>query len=359
MKFGVYFFAANDRVPFGQRYDFILDVARTIDQYGFTAIWTPERHFAEFGGSFPNPSVLSAALATVTNRIELRAGSVVLPHHHPVRIAEEWALVDQLSKGRVALCCATGWHKGDFVFYPENYANRRTLTFDNIKVLRDLWAGRPVAFPGVDGQPVQVVTYPRPFRSVLPIWLVHSSSTETWVKAGELGANVLTLLDSFDRIKTKIQLYRESLARHGHDPDAGIVTVGLHTYVADDEDAVRRLVSTPVKEYLRTFLAQRRSDAAAGGGSRDPKPDEIEMIAAETFEDMYSSRSLLGTVPKCAEVVEAVRAIGADEIACLIDFGLPFTRVLGGLSRLNELRRMFAAVDPNPATWYFNRQEIS
>lgn len=355
MNFSVYFFAANDEVDFGERYEFIIEVATIIDRYGFTAIWTPERHFVQFGGSFPNPAVLSAALAMVTKNIELRAGSVVLPHHHPVRVAEEWALVDQLSRGRIGLCIATGWHKADFIFYPERYADRREFAFDNIQTLRDLWAGKTVAVEGVDGQRVEVNTYPRPHRKDLPVWLVHSSSSETWVKAGELGANVLTLLDSFERIGRKIKLYRESLEKNGFDPASGVVTVGLHTFIGEDDATVRELVAAPVKQYLASFLNQRKSDAALGGGSRQLSDEELADLTQVTFEDMYDNRSLMGTLPKCARIVEAVREMGADEIACLIDFGLDFRTVLGGLPRLDELRGMFATGGGARASWYYDR----
>ena len=80
------------------------------DEHGFHAIWLPERHFNQFGGLFPNPSVIGAALAMVTRNIQIRSGSIVAPLHHPVRIAEEWAVVDQLSGGRVGLSFASGWH---------------------------------------------------------------------------------------------------------------------------------------------------------------------------------------------------------------------------------------------------------
>src|ERR1044072_8239679 len=72
-------------------------------RHGFTAVWTPERHFQAFGGLYPNPSVLSAALAMITERVQIRAGSVALPLHHPVRVAEEWSVVDNLSNGRAAI----------------------------------------------------------------------------------------------------------------------------------------------------------------------------------------------------------------------------------------------------------------
>ncbi|MFB8774644.1 MupA/Atu3671 family FMN-dependent luciferase-like monooxygenase [Streptomyces broussonetiae] len=350
MEFSVYFFAANDDRPFRDRYRFILDVARAIDPLGFKAIWTPERHFQEFGGSFPNPSVLSAALAVATERLELRAGSIVLPHHHPVRVAEEWALVDQLSGGRTALCVATGWHSGDFVFYPDNFERRREVAFGTIPVLRRLWAGETVEFPGPGGRMLPVRTYPRPHRAELPLWIVHSSNPATWVTAGELGTNVLALVDSWERLEGNIAAYRRARAEAGHDPRTGVVTVGMHTYVGDDEEQVRALVADPVRRYIDTFLTQKSNDATANAMT----PAEKEELAKVVAEDFYERRSLLGTEEKCAAVVRRARDTGVDEIACMVDFGLPFATVLDALPRLDALRARFAgpagADGPAPAT---------
>src|SRR4029453_9228783 len=112
---------ADDAEADKDKYRLLLDGARFADAHGFAAVWTPERHFHAFGGLYPNPSVTRAALAAVTERIEIRAGSVVLPLHHPLRVAEEWAVVDNLSNGRVGLAFASGWHADDFVLRPESY----------------------------------------------------------------------------------------------------------------------------------------------------------------------------------------------------------------------------------------------
>jgi natural product biosynthesis luciferase-like monooxygenase protein len=366
MDFSIYFFSANDRHGFGERYRFILDVARFIDDRGLRAIWTPERHFQEFGGSFPNPSVLSAAIAAITRHIDLRAGSVVLPHHHPVRVVEEWALVDQISAGRVGVCLATGWHKSDFVFFPDRYEGRRDYTISQIETIRRLWRGEPTAFPGPDGQRLEVRTYPRPCQPELPLWLVHTANPQTWVTAGELGLNVLTLLDSWERLAGNIASYRAARQRAGLDPAGGVVTVGMHTYVGTDEADVWELVREPVRQYLDTFLQQKRADAAVDGASRPISDAEQQTLAELVAADFYQRRSLLGTLDKCAGVTRKLAGIGVDEIACLVDFGLPFPTVMAALPRLVALRDMFAPVaaaapvprlEPGhaPIDWYYKR----
>jgi len=107
-QFSLFYFGSSKAAFTEDRYQLLIDGAKFADQHGYAAIWTPERHFYPFGGSYPTPAVLSAALATITTRVHLRAGSVVLPLHHPVRIAEEWSVVDNLSQGRVGISCATG-----------------------------------------------------------------------------------------------------------------------------------------------------------------------------------------------------------------------------------------------------------
>ncbi|MGO4427050.1 LLM class flavin-dependent oxidoreductase, partial [Streptomyces sp. MCAF7] len=92
--FSLYFFGDYPEDAERDKYALIMAAAEFADQHGFHALWFPERHFNSFGALFPNPSVLAAALAGRTSRIRLHAGSVVLPLHHPVRVAEEWSVVD-------------------------------------------------------------------------------------------------------------------------------------------------------------------------------------------------------------------------------------------------------------------------
>ncbi|WP_420710283.1 LLM class flavin-dependent oxidoreductase, partial [Streptomyces sp. NRRL S-15] len=104
LDFGVYFFGdypQDDTTPRHGKYDHLLETARFADRNGFHSLWIPERHFHSFGGLFPNPVVLAAALARETDRIRINAGSVVLPLHDPIRVAEEWSMVDNLSGGRI------------------------------------------------------------------------------------------------------------------------------------------------------------------------------------------------------------------------------------------------------------------
>ena len=348
MRFTLFFFSADGSgaaaapaAGDGGTYDLLLNCARFADTHGFDAVWTPERHFVHFGGIYPNPSVLGAALAMATQRVQIRAGSVVLPLHHPIRVAEEWAVVDNLSGGRVAISCATGWHPEDFVLAPERYASRREVMFRNMNELRRLWRGETVTFRGVDGKDVEVRTYPRPVQRELSLWVTSSGNVETWVRAGETGANVLATMgnQSLDELAEKVRRYREARRRTGLDPASGIVSLMLHTFVGPDEEEVRRTVRGPMADYLFTHMQQRDSFVRLDGIREEDKRALTELA----FEHYFDQASLLGTPEKCSRMVERLEGTGVDEVACLVDFGVDAAAVLRGLELLDEVRRRHAA----------------
>ncbi|HXQ69673.1 MAG TPA: MupA/Atu3671 family FMN-dependent luciferase-like monooxygenase, partial [Pyrinomonadaceae bacterium] len=171
MQFSLFYFASDGNTADKKdKYRLLIEGAKFADQNDFVAVWTPERHFHAFGDLYPNPAVTGAAIATITERIQIRAGSVVSPLHHPIRVAEEWAMIDNLSHGRVGVSFASGWHAADFVFAPENYAQRRSIMTEHIDMVRKLWRGEKLPFRGGSGQDVEVGILPQPIQPELPVW---------------------------------------------------------------------------------------------------------------------------------------------------------------------------------------------
>ena len=366
LQFGLSFFASNAGEEASTQYDLLFDAARFADQNGFRSIWTPERHFHAFGGLYPNPSVTSAALAAITKNLELRAGSVVVALHDPIRIAEEWSLVDNLSKGRVGISIAAGWHPNDFVLAPERYEDRKDLMIENTKIVRKLWHGEAVSFPGPKGD-VETRIMPRPVQPELPIWVTAAGNPDTFRQAGELGANVLTHLlgQSTEELTEKIRIYREAWDEAGH-RGRGTVTIMLHTFIGEDVDEVREIVRGPMREYLRSAVdliknhvsswsAVKKSveggDAPEIGSLDELDPEDVEALLDYSFERYFETSALFGTPESCLDIVTSLHEIGVDEITSLVDFGVPSRQVLESLPLLGELRqRANAALSSGAAT---------
>ncbi|KZM74539.1 siderophore biosynthesis protein [Nocardia terpenica] len=337
MEFGLFFFASDAQQYSAQRYRLLLDSARFADEHGFTAIWVPERHFHKFGGLYPNPAVLGAALATTTQRVRIRAGSVVLPLHNPVRVAEDWSVVDNLSHGRVDVAFATGWNPDDFVLAADGYRTRVEVTRSGMDSVQQLWRGESISLPNGVGDTRSVRIFPPPIQPQLPTWVTCSGSVERFEMAGELGANVLTalLFQSVDELGEKIAAYRKARARHGHDADGGTVTVMLHTFVGDQDAMVRQTVRGPFRSYLEDSVDLWRRGLAALDSLDDRARNKVLDFA---FERYYRTSGLFGTPDSALSMVGNLRAAGADEIACLIDFGVAESTVLSGLESLAVLK---------------------
>jgi len=355
LEFSLFYFADDNAVYGEDKYRLYREGALFADRNVLTAVWTPERHFHEKAGLYPNPSVLSAALATITRNVQLRAGSVVLPLHNSLRVAEEWSVVDNLSQGRTGVSFTSGWMPNDFAFFPERYANKRDEMFRGIEEVQQLWRGEPI--PGRDGvgKEIELRIFPKPIQPELPIWLTCSGGPEMFEKAGELGCHVLTALltQSLEEVTPKIQLYRDSLARHGHDPRSGKVTMMLHTFIGEDADAVLQKVRAPLTMYLKSHLNLIETGAESlnlAVDVRDQDPEKVrDQMAEFAFQRYYRTSSLIGTPTSCMKMVERLKAIGVDEVACLIDFGIDVDSVLESLEHLVVLRDLSNASQPEAA----------
>lgn len=340
MQFSLFYFAVDTQLTGQEKYQLYLEGAKFADTHGFSAVWTPERHFHEVAGLYPNPATLSAALAMITRQIHLRAGSVVLPLHHPIRVVEEWSVVDNLSEGRVGISFTSGWVPNDFAFFPERYANKREIMLQQVKQVQQLWRGEALPVLDGTGHSSMVRAFPRPLQPELPIWLTCTSDAQMFVKAGELGANILTALmdQTLEDAAENIALYRQARAAHGYDPIQGHVTMMLHTFVGESMEYVLTWAKDPFLNYMKSHISllQTRSRSLQA-------PDEVEYLddlAHYAFARYTQDSSLIGTPETCLALIERLQSIGVQEVACLIDFGVPAPEVLHSLQALNMLRQV-------------------
>ncbi|MFG3052202.1 MupA/Atu3671 family FMN-dependent luciferase-like monooxygenase [Kitasatospora sp. NPDC048239] len=336
MRFGLFFFANGDDPD--EQYRLLLEAAAFADAEGFSAVWTPERHFHPFGAPFPNPAVTGAAVAAVTRRISVRAGSVVLPLHDPLRVAEEWAVVDRISGGRAEIALASGWNPQDFVLAPERFAAAKAELRKGLDKVRLLWSGGEVDRPGPGGGTHRVRTYPTPARGGLPLWITAAGSPQTYALAGETGAGVLTHLlgQSLEQLEDNLAGYADALAAHGHGPERERVSVMVHTHLGSDREQALARAREPLLAYMRSSLNLFGLNTRPGA---DASPEAMDELLELAYRDFSRERCLLGSVEDALPLVESLAEIGVDEIACLIDFGIGTDAVLEGLHNLAELRR--------------------
>jgi natural product biosynthesis luciferase-like monooxygenase protein len=353
IDFSLFYFSSHEEGEDATaKYRLLFEGAKFADTHGFKAIWTPERHFHAFGGLFPNPAVTSAAIAAATTQIQIRAGSCVSPLHSSIRIAEDWSMVDNFSGGRVGISFAAGWQPNDFVLRPETYEDRKNIMFQQIEEVKALWRGESVSYPNAKGEPIAVKTLPRPIQSELPVWVTAAGNPETFQMAGAKGFHILTHLlgQSLDELADKIAVYRQAWMDNNH-PGQGTVTLMIHTFVGDSDDAVREIVRQPMRQYLASSLdliklaawafptfKQKTTDDSGKFSISHLSEREMNEVLDFSFERYYETSGLFGTVDTCLQMTDRIKGIDVDEVACLIDYGVDSEAVLAQLPLLREVK---------------------
>ena len=188
--------------------------------------------------------------------MRLGTGIVVLPFHHPLRVAEDFAMLDQLSGGRVELGIGRGYQPIEFEGFGVDQTRSAEIFDESLEVIRRAWTNEKLNFEGKHYQFKDVEVRPRPLQQPHPpIWMA-ALSDETFEKAGRLGLNLLlspVFGGSLQGAADKIKVYRESLAKHGHDPSTREVGALVMTYAGETQEQAREEFAHPVMWYFQTF----------------------------------------------------------------------------------------------------------
>ena len=335
-KVSLFFFSAQGNKEGTDKYKLFLDSVKFAEENAFHAVWIPERHFSNFGGLYPSPAVLGGVVAGMTKRLGIRAGSVVIPMRDPLRVAEEWSILDNISRGRVGIACASGWHVNDFVLAANTYHERKKTMLEYMEQIQLLWRGDTIKRKNGIGQEVEVRIFPRPLQQQLPLWL-SSHADATFILAARLGINIL--MTHWDKnlqdIARQIQLYRSEFKKH-HPHRQGTITLMLHTYVGKTQQQVIDVFSPAYASYLSSNMDLLQNQVKKLDSEITLHENEKSFIIHEATQRMINERGLIGTPDICRDKLHTFYNIGVDEVACLIDFGVEPQNVMASLQLLKQ-----------------------
>jgi alkanesulfonate monooxygenase SsuD/methylene tetrahydromethanopterin reductase-like flavin-dependent oxidoreductase (luciferase family) len=217
-------------------YGFTLEMCEEAEALGCHSIWFSEHHGFD-DGYLPQPLTMAAAVAARTRRVRIGTAIVIAPLHHPAELAEQAAVVDLLSSGRLELGLGAGYRVPEFELFDADLAHRYGTTDERTRQLRRLWADGGVT--------------PRPVQDPLPIWLGYGGPQGAR-RAGRLGEGLLS---------TDVRLwapYRDGLAEAGHDVSTARMAGGIQGWVSDDPEAdwpvVAKHLAHQVDSYRRHMV---------------------------------------------------------------------------------------------------------
>jgi natural product biosynthesis luciferase-like monooxygenase protein len=313
------------------------DIMRRAEEFGFDSVWPAEHHFSEYGYC-ASPSVTLAALASCTERIRLGTGVVVLPLNHPVRVAEEYAMIDLLSHGRVELGLGRGYQPHEFAGYGVEQARSRDIFREGVEVIRRAWTEERFSFEGEFYRFENLSVRPKPVQEPHPPMWMASLSPETFEICGRYGFNLMCApVFGFDvnQGAAQIEQWRQALRDHGRDPASHRVAALVMTYVADTTEKALSDFREPVMWYFHTFahyIAPPKGQAAVPTyGFYTQARDLLEVVDWDTVVG-------IGAVV-CGSPEQVTDRLGKIAELCGITDMLTWTRI-GGLEHEKVLRSM-------------------
>ena len=308
MEFGLFFLMQRDEAWSEEAvYDSALQQMLAAEPLGYRSVWFAEHHFNDYG-LCPAPPVLASFVAARTTTLRLGMGVSLLPLHHPVDLAEQLAVLDVVSGGRLDVGIGRGGTLQDYQTFRSERADARLRVEEGIALMRQCWTGQPFDFRGRFHSAERLHVRPRPRQQPHPPLFVAANSEESVRSAARLG---LPTLSSFfvptRELQRRHRIYREEALAAGRTPgeiDAlERAAWGMRVvYVAPDHEEALRATEAPFLGYQRR-MALLRSE---GTGGALPDSFDRSMVRLRPFgEYLDEGLALIGTPAEVRKGLDA------------------------------------------------------
>ena len=376
MQFGLLFetqrpYQGTD-IDWNALYKETLEQCELADQAGFDNLWFVEHHFLTgFSGS-PSQDAIFGALSRITKNIRIGYGVCILPYHHPVRVAERVALVDQLTDGRVEF--GTGRSNAyEQVGLGVDPRNTRSLWEESIAMLPQIWQSEEFSWEGEHWNVPQRRVLPKPYQKPHPRMYLACTQTESFRLAAEKGIGVLSSASYATAVLAEhVKVYRDALANAN--PVGAFVNEfwgnNVHAYCGPDNDEARELAALSMKTFFgpdKPYIAGRinayeelleawggvpdhlqadfgrwlrqsddahRAQAEQSGISLDAGPGAARAAIAQLDANTLADRGVIiaGDPDSCARAVQMYEDIGVDQVMMIMQTEtIPHEKVMGSI----------------------------
>ena len=261
---------------FAEEYRSILELSREAEVLGFDSIWVSEHHGSS-DGYLPSLLPMLAAIAAVTERVQLGTGVVLAPMHDPLRLAEDAAVVDNLSDGRLILGLARGWREEEFRMFGLPEGQRLSRTLEPIEILRKAWTGERFSFEGKVHRYEDVQVTPVPAREGGPPIYLGGFDEKTIRRAGRLADGYIRSRSELEASKEALRWAEEGAREAGRDPQALGFALLQNAFVDRDPEAAWDEVRGGVNHQIGVYAAWRAGADTPGHGLDVPEVDEAAL----------------------------------------------------------------------------------
>ncbi|HLG72256.1 MAG TPA: LLM class flavin-dependent oxidoreductase [Chloroflexota bacterium] len=292
-----------------------IDHLASAEVLGCDSVWVNEHHFHQYGGLQPSVQIMLAALAQRTSHVRLGTSVVCLPLHNPIQVAEELAMVDLMSGGRVELGVGRGFVVHDYEVLGVPYQDAQQRLMDGLEVIKKAWSGERFSHDGSHYHFTDLEVWPRPEqRPHPPIWMACSGTPSSFEWAGANGYQLLTIgyIRPVAALAELTRLYRQARSAAGF--GAPVIATHFHVVVAEESKEARRIAESALAEHVR-LNRESRSLSKADGALGEAAAVSIEQLVDE-------GRLIAGDPGECARTLHWIAGqTGCSETHCLFQFG--------------------------------------
>src|SRR5262245_32884316 len=327
---------------------FVADItaeALYADELGMHSAWIGEHHFNSLG-VLSCPDLVLSYIAARTRHIRLAPAVTVLPLHHPIRVAEQWATLDLLSNGRVDFAAGRGYDRREYEPFRVDFDDNQGIFEEGLELVRRLWEAEDrISHHGVHYAFDNVRITPKPVQRPIPTYVASFSKLSIEL-AARLGCGLIVApfaaALSYGGLKQVSDLYRETCARHGRKP--GRLMCSYFTHFADNPRAEAEQRLRQIRYYRECVIPALPGDPKTAPPSYHYFVDMVERLQKVRPEDLTENSVLLGSAQQIADTLKKVEAAGFSEVILYFNVGLkPHAQVKEEMDRF--MREVAPAFD--------------
>ncbi|PKB73072.1 MAG: hypothetical protein BZY75_03790 [SAR202 cluster bacterium Io17-Chloro-G7] len=322
----------------------VVDMA---EKNGLDGVWLAERHFAApkrptdaFGAGIPSivsvPMIMASAIASRTERLRIGMAVAVLPLCHPIRMAEEAATVDQVSRGRLEFGVGRSGFARAYEGYGIPYAESRERFQESLEIILKAWTEHRFSHQGTHFNFDDVCVVPKPYQKPHPPIRIAATTQDTFPQVGQQGLPVFVGLRGFavPELGKNLDVYRQARQEAGHTGEADVL-LRIPVYVAETAEKAREdaEVST-MKSYQRLAETFARSAGGAGTFNSEERSERSKRLASVTYDELLKDRLAYGTPDMVIERLSVLtKELGLSGVVIEpnVGGGIPVDRMLNSI----------------------------
>ena len=336
------FYLPTWREGYGQTltryYEEMAESIRLADDFGWTRALTTEHHFHYYGGAVPNPAIILAAWARETKNIRLAPAVSLMQLRDPLKVAEDYALVDHLSGGRCDMGVAKGFVPHEFDAFHIDQAEVPERIAEGLEICRKFWAGEPFEHSGKHFSFERLQPWPPAVNGSLPIWNAASNSKDSFVNAAERGYHLMMnhYPMSAESAAEKFGWYCETWEKAGHKTSDRKAMMAFMTHIADTEEQAIDEARAALQEHAGAFGKVMRGEQWDTDWAGDVSV-LLHMCENDDWRDVFRRRTLICTPEQAAERIQRYLDLGFSEISFIARYaGLTHDQTMTTIRRISE-----------------------